>query len=91
MGPKAASLTCLLVLALAGCGKSGPRKEVSDDEFKEAFIVSSDPEVHAERVREVERLGATVVCLQNGSGAAPEQALRVYGERVLPGLRGARV
>jgi coenzyme F420-dependent glucose-6-phosphate dehydrogenase len=66
-------------------------KEVSDDEFKEAYIVSSDPELHAERVREVERLGATVVCLQNGSGAAPEQALRVYGEQVLPALRVARV
>jgi coenzyme F420-dependent glucose-6-phosphate dehydrogenase len=66
-------------------------KEVSDDDFEEAFIVSSDPEVHAERVREVERLGATVVCLQNGSGAAPEQALRVYGEQVLPALRGGRV
>jgi coenzyme F420-dependent glucose-6-phosphate dehydrogenase len=65
--------------------------EVSDDEFKEAYIVSSDPEVHADRVRAIERLGATVVCLQNGSGAAPEQALRVYGEQVLPALRGARV
>ena len=65
--------------------------EVSDDDFREAYIVSSDPEVHAERVREVERLGATVVCLQNGSGAAPEQALRVYGEQVLPAVRGARV
>lgn len=66
-------------------------REISDDDFKQAFIVSSDPELHAERVREVERLGATVVCLQNGSGAAPEQALRVYGEQVLPVLRGARV
>jgi coenzyme F420-dependent glucose-6-phosphate dehydrogenase len=66
-------------------------KEVSDDEFKEAYIVSSDPEVHAERVREIERLGATTVCLQNGSGSAPEQAVRVYGEQVLPALRGARV
>jgi coenzyme F420-dependent glucose-6-phosphate dehydrogenase len=66
-------------------------REVSDDDFKEAYIVSSDPALHAERVREVERLGATVVCLQNGSGAAPEEALRVYGERVLPALRGARV
>jgi coenzyme F420-dependent glucose-6-phosphate dehydrogenase len=66
-------------------------KEVSDDEFRESYIVSSDPEVHMERIREVERLGATVVCLQNGSGAAPEQALRVYGEQVLPALRGARV
>jgi coenzyme F420-dependent glucose-6-phosphate dehydrogenase len=42
-------------------------------------------------VREVEQLGPTVVCLQNASGAAPEEALRVYGERVLPALRGARV
>jgi coenzyme F420-dependent glucose-6-phosphate dehydrogenase len=66
-------------------------REISDDDFREAYIVSSDPELHAERVREVERLGATVVCLQNGSGAAPEQALRVYGEQVLPALRGARV
>jgi coenzyme F420-dependent glucose-6-phosphate dehydrogenase len=66
-------------------------EEVSDDEFKESFIVSSDPEVHAECVREVERLGATVVCLQNGSGADPHRALEVYGERVLPTLRGARV
>jgi coenzyme F420-dependent glucose-6-phosphate dehydrogenase len=66
-------------------------KEISDDDFKQAYIVSSDPEVHAERVREVERLGATVVCLQNGSGAAPEEALRVYGQHVLPVLRGARV
>jgi coenzyme F420-dependent glucose-6-phosphate dehydrogenase len=65
-------------------------REISDEQFKQAFIVSSDAEVHADRVREIEQLGATVVCLQNGSGAAPEEALRVYGERVLPALRGAR-
>jgi coenzyme F420-dependent glucose-6-phosphate dehydrogenase len=66
-------------------------RELSDDEFKESYIVSSDPDLHADRVREVEQLGPTVVCLQNASGAAPEEALRVYGERVLPALRGARV
>jgi coenzyme F420-dependent glucose-6-phosphate dehydrogenase len=66
-------------------------KEISDDDFKESYIVSSDPEVHADRIREVEQLGATVVCLQNASGAAPEQALRIYGEHVLPALRRARV
>jgi coenzyme F420-dependent glucose-6-phosphate dehydrogenase len=66
-------------------------REVSDDEFKESYIVSSDPDLHADRVREVEQLGPTVVCLQNASGAAPDEALRVYGERVLPALRGARV
>lgn len=63
-------------------------QEVSDDEFKESYIVSSDPEQHVERIREIEKLGATVVCLQNGSGSAPERALGVYGEKVLPALTG---
>jgi coenzyme F420-dependent glucose-6-phosphate dehydrogenase len=62
--------------------------EISDDEFKQSYIISSDPEHHVERIREIEQLGATVVCLQNGSGAAPERALEVYGESVLPALRG---
>jgi coenzyme F420-dependent glucose-6-phosphate dehydrogenase len=66
-------------------------REVPDDEFTQSYIVSSDPDHHVERVREVERLGATVVCLQNGSGADPLGALRTYGERVLPALKGARV
>ena len=63
-------------------------REVSDEAFKESYIVSSDPEQHVERIREVERLGATVVCLQNGSGSAPERALEVYGESVLPAFTG---
>jgi coenzyme F420-dependent glucose-6-phosphate dehydrogenase len=66
-------------------------REVSDDEFKESYIIASDPNVHVERLREVEGLGATVVCVQNGSGTDPLGALRTYGERVLPALKGARV
>jgi coenzyme F420-dependent glucose-6-phosphate dehydrogenase len=66
-------------------------REVRDDEFTQSYIVSSDPDHHVERIREVEELGATVVCLQNGSGADPLGALRTYGERVLPALKGARV
>jgi coenzyme F420-dependent glucose-6-phosphate dehydrogenase len=66
-------------------------REVSDDEFKQSYIIGSDPELHVERLREVEALGATVVCIQNGSGKDPLRALRVYGERVLPALRRARV
>ena len=62
-------------------------KEISDDEFRESYIVSSDPEHHVERIREIEQIGATVVCLQNGSGSAPEQALRVYEKSVLPALK----
>ena len=44
-------------------------REVSDEQLKESFIVSSDPEVHAERLREVARLGATIVVAMNNSGA----------------------
>jgi coenzyme F420-dependent glucose-6-phosphate dehydrogenase len=66
-------------------------RQLSDDDLREAFIISSDPEVHVERVREVEKLGATIVVLMNNSGADPEGAIRTYGERVLPALRGAAV
>jgi coenzyme F420-dependent glucose-6-phosphate dehydrogenase len=62
-------------------------REVSDEEFKQSYIVGSDPELHIERIREVERLGATVVCLQNGSGGDPIGALRTYAEDVLPALK----
>ncbi len=66
-------------------------REVSDEEFAQSYIVGSDPEHHVERIRQVEQLGATVVCLQNGSGADPLGALRTYGERILPALKSARV
>jgi coenzyme F420-dependent glucose-6-phosphate dehydrogenase len=62
-------------------------RQVSDDDFREAFIISSDPEHHAERIREIERMGATIVCLQNASGADPVAALGVYGDSILPALR----
>jgi coenzyme F420-dependent glucose-6-phosphate dehydrogenase len=66
-------------------------REVSDDEFKESYIIGSDPELHVERLRQVESLGATIVCVQNASGSDPLRALQVYGARVLPELKGARV
>src|SRR5436853_552424 len=39
--------------------------QVSDDDLEEKLIVSSDPDEHAERIRAVEQLGATAVCLMN--------------------------
>jgi coenzyme F420-dependent glucose-6-phosphate dehydrogenase len=62
-------------------------EQVSDEQLKESMLISSDPEVHTDRIREVEKLGPTVVCLQNASGADPHAAIDVYGERVLPRLR----
>lgn len=66
-------------------------KQVSDEEFKSAVIISADPEVHAERIAEINRMGPTIVALMNSSGADPVRAIEVYREKVLPALRGARV
>jgi coenzyme F420-dependent glucose-6-phosphate dehydrogenase len=61
-------------------------EQVSDDELAEAFILGSDPDHHAERIRAVEEIGATTVVLMNNSGGDPHGAIRFYGERVLPAL-----
>jgi coenzyme F420-dependent glucose-6-phosphate dehydrogenase len=63
---------------------------VSDDDLKEQFLISSDPNEHAERIREMEKLGGDgdlIVKLSNFSGQNAVEAIRVYGERVLPKLR----
>ena len=41
-------------------------------------------------VANLEELGATVIVLQNNSGADPLKAIEVYGSEVLPALRGVR-
>ena len=63
--------------------------QVSDDDLREALIVSADPEAHVGRIREIEGLGATTVALMNNSGADPEGAIQTYAEAVLPELRGS--
>ena len=62
------------------------QEQFSDEDLKEALIISSDPEVHADRIREAEQLGATTMALMNVSGADPHQAVEVYGSKVLPAL-----
>jgi coenzyme F420-dependent glucose-6-phosphate dehydrogenase len=61
-------------------------EQVSDQDLRQAMIISADPAEHAERIREVERLGATTVALMNNSGADPHAAIEVYGRDVLPKL-----
>jgi coenzyme F420-dependent glucose-6-phosphate dehydrogenase len=63
---------------------------VSDDEFRNGFLIGSDTAAMADRVREMEKLGATIVVLMNISGADPHGAIQAYGSDVLPALRGAR-
>jgi coenzyme F420-dependent glucose-6-phosphate dehydrogenase len=64
-------------------------RQVSDEDLKEALIISSDPEAHIERIREGEGLGATTMALMNVSGADPHRAIDVYGGKVLPALARA--
>ena len=66
--------------------------QMTDDAFaREGFIVSPDPEEHVERVREIVELGATTVCLQLIGQADPMGTIAMYGETVLPALRGVSV
>jgi coenzyme F420-dependent glucose-6-phosphate dehydrogenase len=63
-------------------------KQVTDEKLRKEIVISSDPSVHAERMREVEKLGATIVAAMNVSGADPHGAIEMYAREVLPRLRG---
>jgi coenzyme F420-dependent glucose-6-phosphate dehydrogenase len=68
-------------------GRNG--SDVSDAAFKALAIVSADPETHVRRLRMLEKMGATAICVMNTSGADPLGTLRIYGEHVLPELRAS--
>jgi coenzyme F420-dependent glucose-6-phosphate dehydrogenase len=66
--------------------------QMSDEEFaKQGFLIGADPQEHIERIRDLERAGATVMCLQLIGRADPLGSIRTYGERVLPALRQTAV
>jgi coenzyme F420-dependent glucose-6-phosphate dehydrogenase len=66
-------------------------RELEDEEFAQNIVAASDPREIADRLRELEQLGGTVLVLQNNSAANVERSIGVLGEKVLPALRGARV
>ena len=62
--------------------------EVSDEEFaKEGFMVGADPAEHVERLRDLQGLGATVLCLQLIGADEAVSSIERYGREVLPPLR----
>jgi coenzyme F420-dependent glucose-6-phosphate dehydrogenase len=63
-------------------------ERISDEELTRGLLEASDPDEHVERIRQMTQAGATVVCLQLIGQADPMGAIRTYGERVLPALRG---
>ena len=67
-------------------------EQVSDEQFaNEGFLVGSDLDGPIESLREMEGLGATIICLQLIGQADPLGTIRTFGEKVLPELRGSRV
>jgi coenzyme F420-dependent glucose-6-phosphate dehydrogenase len=63
-------------------------EQMTDEEFAhEGFLVGADAEEHVERIRAMQGVGATVVCLQLIGNADPEGSIRRYGAEVLPKLR----
>ncbi|MDP2710666.1 MAG: LLM class flavin-dependent oxidoreductase [Solirubrobacteraceae bacterium] len=66
--------------------------QMSDEQFaSEGFLIASDPDEHIERIQQMQRAGATVICLQLIGRADPFGSIRTYGEHVLPALRGSAV
>ncbi|WP_205697819.1 LLM class flavin-dependent oxidoreductase [Conexibacter sp. SYSU D00693] len=62
--------------------------QMSDEEFaKEGFMVGADAGEQVERIRQMQELGATVVCLQLMGDHDPLGSIRRYGDEVLPALR----
>lgn len=62
-------------------------EQVSDAAWRAGGIISSDPGTHVRKIKAIQALGATAVCLMNVGEADPHGTLRVYGHDVLPQLR----
>jgi coenzyme F420-dependent glucose-6-phosphate dehydrogenase len=51
-------------------------------------MLGPDPAEHVRQIKAMQAMGATAVVVMNVSGADPIGTVRLYGEHVLPRLRG---
>jgi coenzyme F420-dependent glucose-6-phosphate dehydrogenase len=63
-------------------------EEVSDRTYKMMAMLSADPGKHVRQIKAMRSMGATAVVVMNVSAADPLGTIRMYGEHVLPELRG---
>jgi coenzyme F420-dependent glucose-6-phosphate dehydrogenase len=63
-------------------------EEISDLKYKAMAILSADPATHVRRIKAMQAMGATAIVVMNISGADPLGTVRLYGQQVLPALRG---
>jgi coenzyme F420-dependent glucose-6-phosphate dehydrogenase len=61
---------------------------ISDLKYKMMAALSADPDAHVRQVKMIRAMGATAVVMMNVSGADPLGTIRLYGDHVLPALRG---
>jgi coenzyme F420-dependent glucose-6-phosphate dehydrogenase len=61
---------------------------LSDRTYKMMAIVSADPARHVRQLQAIRGMGATAVAVMNVSAADPTGMINMYGEHVLPRLRG---
>jgi coenzyme F420-dependent glucose-6-phosphate dehydrogenase len=64
-------------------------EQVSDMKFKAMGLIGSDPSAHVRQIKVMQQMGATAIVIMNISGADPLGMIHVYGEHVLPQLRGS--
>jgi coenzyme F420-dependent glucose-6-phosphate dehydrogenase len=50
--------------------------------------VSANPDAHVRKLKTMRAMGATAIVMMNVSGADPLGTIRMYGDHVLPAVRG---
>jgi TAT-translocated FGD2 family F420-dependent dehydrogenase len=68
----------------------GAEHKLSTSDVYAKWVVSDNPEAHADSLRELANLGATDVFVHSGQ-FDQERVIQFYGDSVLPLLRGGRV
>ena len=63
-------------------------ENVSDRKYKMMAMLGPDPSTHVRQLKAIRAMGATAVVVMNVSGADPLGTVRLYGDHVLPELRG---
>jgi coenzyme F420-dependent glucose-6-phosphate dehydrogenase len=63
-------------------------ESVSDRKYKMMAILSADPDTHVRQIKAMQAMGSTAVVVMNVSSADPLGTVRLYGDEVLPRLRG---
>lgn len=63
-------------------------ESISDTRFRVMATVSANPDAHVRQLKMMRAMGATAIVMMNVSGADPLGTIRMYGDHVLPALRG---